>query len=199
MKNKTLTIVTALAVLLTAGLYTANAEIFTISANVPAATGATFAVSKVTGGQFTPQDSNNLNFGELTLFPDLGIFLAPFYYAIDVGGSGGSGIPDINVQYTDTGSPAAATAALGDRGTFSYASVVNGGNGDVVTAKGGMSLHQADGLLIDSDNLDGGWLRISVGTATGDENLQEGDAIPFNLGDAPGTYTGTLTLTAVVN
>lgn len=198
MKSKVLASLTGLLVLSVALLGTAHAETFTINANVPASTGASFAVSKVTGGEFTPQASNNLNFGELTLFPELGVFLAPFYYAIDVGGTGGAGIPNISVEYTDTGAPTGAVANLGDRGTFSYASVVQSGSGDIVTAKDGMSLSQANGLVIDSTDLDGGFLRISVGTATGDPVLEEGDAVPFNLGDAPGNYTGTLTLTAVV-
>lgn len=199
MKKLLLGLFTGLCVLALANYSSANSEIFTLSAQVPASTGASFGVSKVIGGQFTEHNSNNLSFGELTLNTELGIFLASHFFAIDVGGSAGAGVPDISVQYFDTGSPNEATANLGDRGTFSYSSVVQSGGDDIVTLKDGMSLHQANTLLIDSDDLDGGFLRIIVGMATGDEALDEGDAVPFNLGDAPGTYTGTLTLTAVVN
>lgn len=186
------------AAVMTAVVTASKAEVFTIGAVVPSATGASFNVSKVTGDVFAPHASNNLDFGELDLDSNNGIFLAPYYFAIDVGGENGAGIPDIDIQYTDTGAPNGATTALGDHGTLSYASVVGNQNGDVVTTLSFMSLHQANGVNIDSGELGDGFLRINIGIATGNTGF-EGDAVPFNLGSAPGSYTGTLTLTAVVN
>lgn len=196
MKKQASIITLGLAALALVVTSVVNAEVYTIGANVPSSTGASFTVSKVTDGVFTPHASNNLSFGELSLDSDNGIFLAPYYFNIDVGGVGGSGIPSIDIQYSDTGSPTGATTDLGDHGTFSYFSITEVEGSEVQTDLDFLSLHEADGLTITSTDLGSGFLRIALGVSTGNPPV-EGDAVPFNLGSAPGTYTGTLTLTAV--
>lgn len=189
----------ALSVAMAVGGYKfvdANTEIFTVSASVPGATGGSFSVSKVTGGVFAPQASNDLAFGTLTFDATNNIFVGAYYFAIDIGGTGGSGFPSISVAYADTGSPAGAIAGLGDRGTFSYSKMTQVGGVDVETAIAGMSLGESNLLTISPSAVTGGWLRINVGMATGDPTLSEGAAVPFTAADAPGAYTGTVTITA---
>ncbi len=174
----------------------ANSEVFTVSATVPGATGGSFAVSKVTAGVFTSQASNNLAFGTLTFDATNNIFVSAYYFAIDIAGTGGAGFPNISIAYADTGSPTGAVAGLGDRGTLSYSKMTQSGGVDTETAIDGMSLGEANNLTISPSAVAGGWLRINIGIATGDPSLSEGSAVPFTAADAPGAYTGTVTITA---
>lgn len=182
----------------------ASAQVdFTIDAEVPAADGATFAVSQVTPGPpevFTPLNTFNLDFQTLTLDAVNGIFLPSFFWVVDVG-SNGAGFPDVQYSYTDTANPNGGLnngTGLGARGTIGYSEVVTNPDGSqTVNLIRGESLQEANTSGgIDETDYANGFLRFSVGLATGDPTLQEGSATPFTAGDQPGIYSGTLTVTA---
>jgi hypothetical protein len=204
---KKLTIIQSLA-LVVATVFTASqafAVDFTIEADLPASNGATFAVSKVTKNAsnqdvFTAFPSTNLDFLTLSLNTDLGVFLPTFAFAIDVGANG-AGQPDIQASYTDTANPNGALNngdGLGGHGTITFLEVVT--NPDLTQTSNvinGMSLGEVTAFSpIQETAFADGFLRIFVGMATGDPNLDEGNATPFTALDQPGTYSGTLTLTA---
>jgi hypothetical protein len=61
----------------------------------------------------------------------------------------------------------------------------------------GMSLTEVNAFgPIQETAFANGFLRVFVGVATGDPTLDEGNANPFTASDQPGTYSGTLILTA---
>jgi len=182
----------------------AQSESFFIEAELPASGTATFAVSRVIPGSpetFIPQAPgfDALDFGLLTLDAVNGIFLPTYFWVVDVGADG-AGSPDVAFSYTDTANPNGAVndgTGLGARGTIAYSEVVTGPGGQTVNLIRGEALRQANtsGGINENDYSDG-FLRFSVGIATGDPLLQEGNATPFTALDNPGNYTGTLTVTA---
>lgn len=190
-------------VALSASVANAQSQPFTVQANVPAATSASFSVSKVIPGTpetFVPTATTNLDFGTLTLDTTNNIFVPAHFWVIDVGANG-AGSPDIAVTYTDTANPNGALnngTGLGRRGTISYAEVVtNADLSQTVNLIRGESLSQANTSGgVNETAFDNGFLRVSVGVATGDPALQEGNATPFTALDNPGNYSGTVTLTA---
>ena len=182
----------------------ANAQVdFTVQAQVPASTQASFSVSQVTPGNpdvFTPVNTTDLDFGQLSLDTTNNIFLPAYYWVIDVGANG-AGMPNLQFSYTDTANPNGALnngTGLGGHGTIAYSEVVTNANGSqTVNLIRGEALQQANtsGGISNTD-YPNGFLRISVGVATGDSTLQEGNATPFTATDQPGNYSGTVTITA---
>jgi len=176
----------------------ANAQVdFFIDAEIPLAGNATFSVSKVTPGNpdvFDPMDTFNLDFGILSLDEVNFIFLPAFFWVIDVG-SDGIGFPDLDFVYVDTANPNGALndgSGLGGHGTVTFSEV----DGNTVTLIRGQSFQQTDGDSINDEDHPDGFLRIAIGIATGDPNLEEGDAVPFTQADVNGPYSGTLEITA---
>lgn len=212
MKKLTLILALVLSVLL-AIVPLISAEIFNIEAVLPASSSATFTVSRVVPGTpevFTVVATNDLNFSTLTLDPVNFIFLPAFFWVVDIG-TDGAGQPDLQFLYADTANPNGALnngTGLGGHGTISYQKVVT--NSDLtqtVTLIRGEALQQANtsGGINETD-FAGGFLRVSVGIATGDPGdsdatpprppAEEGNAAPLTQSDAPGTYSGILTMTA---
>ncbi len=184
----------------------AHAQVnFSIEADVPASNGATFAVSQVDPGPpevFTPMAPGftALDFGLLSLDTANGIFVPAFFWVVDVGANG-AGFPDVAFSYTDTANPNVGLnngTGLGARGTIAYSEVVtNPDLSQTVNLIRGESLQQTNSSAeINENDYSDGFLRFSVGIATGDPLLQEGNATPFTALDNPGTYSGTLTVTA---
>lgn len=178
---------------------------FFVDAELPASNGATFAVSQVDPGPpivFTamPAGFTALDFGLLSLDPVNSIFLPDYFWVIDVGVNGAGGA-DVQFAYTDTANPNGALNnghGLGGHGTISYAEVVtNPDLSQTTNVIRGEALQQSNTSGgIDETDYQNGFLRLSVGIATGDPLLQEGNATPFTSLDQPGTYSGTLTITA---
>jgi hypothetical protein len=202
MRNTIAVVVLAVTVLVAQNVF-AQAQPFTVQANVPASSTATFNVSRVVPGTpevFTPTATTNLDFGTLAFNTGLGIFLPAHFWVIDVGANG-AGSPDIGVTYTDTANPNGAlngTNGLGRRGTIAYSQVVTNPNlSQTVTLIRGESLAQSNTAGgVNETAFAAGFLRVSVGIATGNVSLQEGNATPFTSLDKPGTYSGTVTLSA---
>lgn len=205
MKNVTkIWLLAVIVFLVAAGNVFAQSVPFTIDAEILSSSTATFNVSKVTPPGTSKDDwqayaSTNLDFGTLTLDTDTGIFAPAQYYVIDVGVNG-AGNPDIDTLYSDTANPNGAPndgTGLGRRGTVAYSEVITNLNGtQTVNLIRGESLSQADGGLVGETQFAAGFLRVSVGIATGDPTLQEGNAVPFTTLDQPGVYSGTLTISA---
>lgn len=183
----------------------AQSESFFIEAELPASGTATFTVSQVIPGSpetFIQQAPgfDALDFSLLTLDTVNGIFLPSYFWVVDVGADG-AGSPDVAFSYADTANPNGGLnngTGLGGRGTIAYSEVVtNPDLSQTVNLIRGESLQQTNtsAEISETDYADG-FLRFSVGIATGDISLQEGTATPFTALDNPGNYTGTLTVTA---
>lgn len=197
----------------------ARAEVFPITATIPAATKVNFVVSAVTPGAtpvFTDNGGLNLNFatagGGMQFDTDNGIWTGSRFFAIDLAPSTAANIPapgnysSITFSYGSNVVPAGQPAAEGLNKRATITAVrVSGAAGSqtetpVITARAiGVgtipSLTQAD--------VTGGFLRVYVGLATGElqagtQNPVAANSVPFTNGDTPGTYTGTLTITATL-
>lgn len=183
---------------------------FTVSATVPTATGVSISVSQVnaTTNAFTTLAAGTtaLSFDPMTFNTTNGIYLPNHYYALDFGVSGGAGNPDVTVTYNEGSNPNGSTNGLGYKSTATFAKEVVGTGG--ATTESFLTAHGPKKRLIDLSGehvsyseLTGAYLRIYLGVWTGSTTspADPTNGQPFTTGDAPGTYTGSLVVTAVVN
>lgn len=215
-------ILAILAVFVSGTAAFANDGTFGVSATLPEATVVTFITSKVdsTTGIFTPAstgpDSASLSWGtsDLTFLPGtvadpINIWTGNHYYAIDLAPSltlGGIPAPgsysSITFDYTGETVPAGqVTGGLGARAVMTPTAVTADGPDTgtdpdeiVITS---VALSDADTVTLDNADLLGGFLRVYVGLYTGLPVVP--NAVPFTNGDAPGSYGGTLTITATLS
>ena len=181
------------------------ATAFTVRAVVPAATSVNITASSVTGTTWTSQGTT-LAFGTMTYVTTVvngvpsSIWRAPNYFAVDVANAG-AGSPNVTVVYADVAMPVGQVHGLGYKGTIDFKKVVlNAITG--ATTETAISGHVKKALRsVASENVlpaltAGGWLRLYVGLADGAVGTV---GEPFTAADQPGTYTGTLTITATVS
>ncbi len=213
MKRLTLLTMLVAGVLLccTSGAFAqSSSATFPISVAINNASTATFVIYQVDGGVFSPWTGTLAFNPDLTLVSDPGdppayAYLGDVYYAIDVFPYG-AGALNVGVSYTDDSNPNGVIndgTGLGVHAIGTPVSNDNNGtptnyNDDIETGIGTKAiLGNIAQTIFASDILaNGQYLRFYVGLATGNplENEPTG-AIPFNPGDTPGNYTGTLTMT----
>jgi hypothetical protein len=183
------------------------ATAFTVSATVPLATGITMVVDSVnaTGTTvFTPVSGTALSFDPMTFNTTNNIYLPGIYYALNISTSGGGGLPDTTVTYTEGTNPNSGSATQGGLGTKSTATFAQElGSVETITALGKKRLIDLTGTVGHEPYTalaSGSYLRIYVGVWTGSTTAPADptNGQPFSNADASGTYTGTLTVTAVV-
>jgi hypothetical protein len=183
---------------------------FVLSATVPAASGITISASSIdaaTGKIWTPVTGLALSFGTLTYNAANGIFLPANYFAIDVGTSGGSGTPSVVFTYTEGTNPNSGTTlkSLGWKTTSTFFKVTGTGASQVETA---LTAHGPKKMLKDlasetitSAEISGGYLRAYIGIVTKDSTAPYPDPVAselFTNADKPGTFGGTLRVSATV-
>jgi hypothetical protein len=181
---------------------------FTVSATVPLATGISLVVDSVnsTGTPvFTQVTGANLSFDPMTFNTANNIYIPGVYYAINVASSSGSGLPDTTLTYTEGSNPNSGSASQGGLGTKSTATFAQElGNVETITSLGKKRLIDLTGTVGHQPYTSlatGSYLRVYVGVWTGSTTApaDPSNGQPFSNADAAGTYTGTLTVTAVVN
>ena len=172
---------------------------FLVSASVPAATGVSITASSVNAATnaFTPVAGTNLSFDPLAFQAANGIYLPNHFFAIDVGVVGGAGTPDVTVAYTEGLNPNGTGKGLGWHSTATFIRVEG-------TTEVPLTTHGPKKLLKDlsSEHITvaestGGFLRVYTGIVTGDVSTPAG-GVPFTNTDKPGSYNGTLVVTATV-
>ena len=209
---KKLLVLTALAVAVLGKV--AFAADFPITAKIPAATTVNFIVSEVTPGPtpvFVAHPSFNLDFSTagtgMSYDTANGIWVGSRFFAIDLATVDGTGTPapgtfgSISFGYAGQVVPAGqpATEGLNKRATLT-AVRVNSDASETQLRNGAVGNTFA--ALTNADVV-GGFLRVYVGLATGETTgtppvpVVPG-SVPFTNGDKPGTYTGTLTITATL-
>ncbi len=218
MKNQMFKIFSvALAVVLASSQAFAQVGNFIIRATISPASGVDFVVSKVTADangnitSFTTQNTTTLDFATLPFVSKsasgatLNIFVPQFFWAVDVGALG-AGNPDVQVQYTDQQNPNSTAgnsrAGLLKKGILTSFRVQQTTNqqgqtvdNPILLSSNTLSNFVGAGQTINETQINGGFLRFFVGISTGAATEPSG-AEPFTALDAPGTYSGTLTLTA---
>ena len=181
---------------------------FTVSATVPQATGIAIVVDSVNSSGtpvFTPVSGTSLSFDPMTFNTTNNIYIPSVYYALNISSSSGSGLPDTTVTYTEGANPNSGSASQGGLGTKTTATFAQElGNVETITALGKKRLIDLTGTVGHEPYTSlatGSYLRIYVGVWTGSTTapVDPSNGQPFSNADASGTYTGTLTVTAVVN
>jgi len=210
MKNKVSLLLGGLFLLCQVGTGWASTA-FQVSATVPLATGISIVVDSVnsTGTPvFTPVTGTALSFDAgagMQLNSTYNILMPSVYYALNIASSGGAGLPDTTLTYAEGTNPNSGSATLGGLGTKTTATFAQElGSVETITALGKKRLIDLTGSVGHEPYTalaTGSYLRVYVGVWTGSTTApaDPGNGQPFTYGDAPGTYTGTLTVTAVVN
>ena len=195
---------------------TTSTGTFDISATIPSASQVVFVVSEVQANPITffpkGQGSQPLNF-TMQYDSTNGIWLPQRFFAIDLSPRDSSNQPapanyqSIQFQYNPGLNPNAPNPGLETKGTVT-AVRVEGPTGSQTETKlfgstlGGVNSNANNPL--DNNDAIGGFIRVYVGIATGNQTATPGNpadpagAEPFTNGDAPGTYTGTLIITATL-
>ena len=183
---------------------------FTVSATVPSATGISITVASVnsTTNVFTtlPAGTTALSFDPMSYNTTNNIYLPDHYFALNFGTTGGAGTPDLTITYNEGANPNGATSGLGYKATATFAKEVTGANNSttetLLTAHGPKKrLIDLSGEHVAYTEVAGGYPRIYLGVWTGSTTAPADptNGQPFSNADAPGTYTGSLVVTAVVN
>ena len=192
---------------------TSTSGVFPIQLTLPAATTVKFVVSEVTPGAqpvFTEHVGNFLNFDGAGVgakyLSGPGIWVADHFWAIDVAPTDAAGTPApgnygsisfaYSAQVVPTGQP--MDEGLNNRATLVAVKVIGatGSQTEAPLRKGALGANVAS--LTNSD-VAGGFLRVYVGSATGETGANEiVGTKPFTNSDKPGIYTGTLTITATL-
>jgi hypothetical protein len=208
MKTKLSLILGGMFLLCQAGTVWASTA-FTVSATVPLATGISIVVDSVnaTGTPvFTQISGAALSFDAgagMTLNTN-NIYTPSVYYALNITTTGGAGVPDTTVTYAEGANPNGTSSTqlgLGNKSVITF----TGEPGELSTTYGKKRLidlvspvHVPYTYL---NSLGASYLRLYVGVWTGSTTAPADPANgqPFSNADAPGQYTGTLTVTSVVN
>lgn len=204
-------VILTLILLFSSTLAFADTGIFPIQLTLPAATNVKFIVSEVTPGTtpgFVEHPGNFLNFddGGLNFSATNGTYLPRKFYAIDVAPTDAEGVPapgnygSISFVYSNNVVPAGQllTEGLNNRATLTAVKVV-GATGTQTESILERSALGASHTNLTQTDVDGGFLRVYIGGATGEIGANEVPGTkPFTLGDKPGVYTGTLTITATL-
>lgn len=201
---------------------------------LPPATGVSITINRVeqTGGTSTPKNpdddtfvwtpATSLAFGDLKLREGIkkvvidgkdvdlkwSLFLPDYFYAIDVGLSGGGFDPTktVKVTYAKGTSPSGLPTGddgLGNRASITYAKVVltdwaKNKTADTFIEKVLLRYAKNEPLTAVS----GGWLRLYVGVNTADPDALHPDPVStewkiFSASDPLGDYTADLTLSLI--
>jgi len=183
----------------------AVAQTLTVSAAIPAATGLLLTVTPIngtTGVAGTPSTTaTTIPFGTLTYNATSGIYLPVNYYSVAIGTSGGAGTPIVAVTYTEGTNPNGASNGLGVKTVATFVTANPVSNVETVSSLGKKRLIDLTGTAGELSTIPTGqYEKVYVGVWTGNPSatpLDPTNGQPFTNGDAPGTYTGTLTFTAV--
>ena len=210
MKTRLSIVLGGLLLLVQAGTGWASTA-FTVSATVPTANSVNLVVDQVNASGtpvFTPVTGTALSFdagGGMVYNTTNNIYLPSVYYAINVSAAGGGGLPDTTVTYaegTNPNSGSSTQGGLGQKATVTFAQEL--GSVETITALGKKRLMDLTGSVGHEPYTSlatGSYLRLYVGVWTGSTTApaDPSNGQPFSNADAPGQYTGTLTVTAVVN
>lgn len=207
---KKLFLLTVLMVALSARM--AFAADFAITASIPAANTVNFIVSEVTPSDppvFVSYPSTNLSFDTAGLgmkyLAGPNIWVGDHFFAIDLSPSDGTNpapgtYGSISFSYSAQVVPAGQPPGegLNKRATLAAVKVNSDATENLLRAGAlGNSF-----TAITNSEVAGGFLRVYVGTATGELDTNNNPlipgSVPFTNADKPGTYTGTLTITATL-
>jgi len=173
-------------------------KIYNLSAEIPDATGVSITASRIVGTTWTPA-STSLTY-DMNYDTTNEVWLATEYYAVDVAPTGGTGNPQTTVTFLQGYNPNGGTAhGLGVKGAANFVSVTGPTGSQTETA---LPAHPKEifstvNETINPSELNGGFLRMYFGINTGDASTPTNGEV-FTNADAPGSYEGTMTVSATL-
>jgi hypothetical protein len=206
MKNKLSMIAGGFLVFMLSHSAIAQSTTYTVSASVPAGSGVGITVNSVNTatGVFTPVTGTTLTYSPLSFNSTNNVFLANNYFTLDVAVTG-AGAPQTTVSYVAGSVPTGATSTLGSNSSLAYDKEVYTSSSTPPTQSTipGFPTVVLSSLTtaqtVPYTSVNGGWLRLYMGLCTGNTSTDPAGCKPFSGADAVGSYTGSLTVSAVVN
>lgn len=168
---------------------------YDVKANIPSQIGFTVEIFRIPAASPTswfPEDK--VDFGELVWNATDGIFTSDYYYAVEVGFA--NNVLNWSIAHTTTPVSLGAqtgTANLDENINVTFIRQASGISGQELP-DGHLTYSNSDGKAYSKAQIDGGWLRIYYGIATGDADDAPG-AVPVTTDKPSGQYSGTVTLT----
>ncbi|MBF0489548.1 MAG: hypothetical protein HQL15_02885 [Candidatus Omnitrophica bacterium] len=182
---------------------------FTVSATVPAPTSVSISAASVNAvgtPVFTPVAGTALSLDPLTFSAANQIYTADHYFAINVGAAGGSAASTVvTLSYTEGANPnnvaGGSTFGLGWKTVGTFAKEF-GATETSLTAHGTNGkklLKDLSGETVTAAELGSGTFRLYLGLETNPLAVGEpAGAQTFTNSDKPGSYTGSLVISATV-
>lgn len=179
-------------------------QTLTVSASIPTPTSLQLTVTPInatTGVPGTPSTTaTTIPFGTLTYSTSLGIYLPTNYYSVALG-TNGAGVPIVAVTYTEGSNPNNNAAnGLGTKSTATFVTANSSTGVETVSSLGKKRLIDLTGTAGELSTIpSGSYEKVYVGIWTGSTTApaDPSNGKPFTTTDTGGTYTGTLTFTAV--
>ncbi len=173
-----------------------DSKSFTLSATVPNATAFSIdAFVSINGGPQELVTGTTLNFGTLSYDTVNGIYRSDRDFRIQVASSNGSGNPNVTVQYTGNSVPPGQTRpGLTHKSVITFNKVL-GNTETQLPSHPRKILNALNESILASEFNPGEYLKMYLGITDGGPGEPTG-AQPFTNLDRPGTYSGTLIVTA---
>ena len=164
-----------------------------ITASIPSQDGLDVHISKVSAdsGNWT-RNQSSIDFGTLTYDTTNHIFLPSCYYAVDVGVNTNTSNWTVTHNTSSIQGPSGANLDNNVIVTFVKTENTSSGTNDVLLRR--TSFANSNGVSYGKSNLNGGWLRIYYGIATGGSN-EPSNVKPITMDKPAGNYTGSVTIT----
>ena len=199
MMKKTLALLIAVFFLfLQPGRVGAAQTSFMLTAIVPAALDSSVSAVAIDSVNNTDAPTIELNFGILIYNATNQIWTpapADSSFALTVTGTGGAGMPTVDLAYTDTQTPVGQPHGLGWKSNMNFRRVM-GTTELPVPNHAIQTMNNVNGEHITPAEVGAGYyLKMYVGLATGASGVP---GEPFINSDVPGAYKGTLKVTATL-
>ena len=190
--------------------FAVDTKTFTLSANIPAATGTAinaFSVNAQGTPIFTAVTGLDLSFNPMIFVTTNGIniWLPNHFFVVDLAPVGGAGSANATFTYMEGANPNTPGHGLGWKSTATFIKVT-GANGSQTET--GIATHGPKKLLKDlngetilTTDFTGGFLRIYIGVVTKDPAATFQDpptAEVFSNADHSGNYDGQLLISATI-
>ncbi len=185
-----------------AGMVFADTKTFTVSAAIPLATSVNMAATSIKSstGARTAVTSSALSFNPLTFNSANQIWLPDHFYSVDVT-PGGAGSTDVTLAYTEGANPNTPGHGLGWKSTATFMKVVGSTETALTTHGPKKMLKDLTAEHVTPAQLGTGFLRVYLGIVTKDPAavpLDPATSEVFTNADKPGSYDGSLVITATI-
>lgn len=176
-----------------------DSETFTVSASIPSANSISFSAYKVNPATnaFTAEPGLSLSFNPLGFDPVNKIYTAPYIFAIDITASGGAGTPSTTFTYTEGANPNGTGHGLGWKSEAAFVKVTGNTEANMGSHPKAL-LKDLSGDTVLAAQVAGGFLRVYLGLVSGNPASTPTGGEPFTNADQPGTYDGTLLVSATI-